>query len=139
MADFENRLVVILNEKLEHGKAAMAISHAMLGFGAGAVSGEEVRLNKYEDASGNVHNNISEMAIVVLKASSNKIREMRNQARDGGMKYVDFVDTMSIGTYEEEFRLTKSKKDEELTYWALILSGSKEKVSELTSKLSLYR
>ena len=56
-----------------------------------------------------------------------------------GLKFVDFVESMSVGTYEEEYQLTKTKKEEELNYWALILFGEQEKVKELTGKLSLYR
>lgn len=57
-----------------------ALSHAMLGFGAGVVSREEVRLNQHVDAEGNIHANISEMPIMVLKANSNKIRNLRKAA-----------------------------------------------------------
>jgi len=139
MVESNNKLVVILNEKVETGKAMNALAHAMLGFGAGAITKEEVHLNKYEDAVGNVHDNISEMGIVILRAGSNKIRTIKNKAKEMGLKYVDFVETMSIGTYEEEFKLTKTKKDEELNYWALILYGDWDKVTGLTGKLSLYK
>jgi|SRR3989338_720709 len=139
MTKFDKKLVVVLNENAETGKVVMALAHTMLGFGAGAVTKDEVYLNKYEDAGGNIHNNISEMAIVVLKASSNKIRTIRNRAKEMGLKFVDFVESMSVGTYEEEYQLTKTKKEEELNYWALILFGEQEKVKELTGKLSLYR
>ena len=139
MADFDKRLVVILNEKLEKGQAMNALAHAMLGFGAGAVDKEEVKLNKYEDADGHIHENISEMPIVVLRAGSNKIRKIRNQAKEMGLKFVGFVETMSIGTYAEEYALTKTKKDEELNYWALILFGDALEITDLTGKLSLYK
>jgi hypothetical protein len=139
MTEFNNKLVVVLNEKVETGKAMNALAHAMLGFGAGAVTKEEAHLNKYEDTDGNIHDNISEMGIVVLRAGSNKIRTIKNKAKEMELKFVDFVETMSIGTYEEEFKLTKTKKDEELNYWALILYGDWDKVTELTGKLSLYK
>ena len=139
MADSDRKLVVVLNEKIETGKAMNALAHAMLGFGAGAVTKEEVCLNKYEDADGDIHNNISERGIIVLRAGLNKIRTIRNKAKDEGLAFVDFVDTMSIGTYEEEYELTKTRKGEELNYWALILFGEWDKVTELTGKLSLYK
>ena len=139
MTGSENKLVVVLHEKIEVGKAMNALSHAMLGFGAGAISKEEVRLNQYVDVEGNVHSNISEMPIMVLKASSNKIRNLRKAAIENDLKFVDFTDTMSIGTYEEEYALTKCRKDEELIYWAIILFGPWDKVTELTKKFSLYK
>jgi|GEM_PF-4591894 len=54
IAELENKLVVVLHEKLEIGKAMNALSHAMLGFGAGTVSRADVHLNQYVDAEGNV-------------------------------------------------------------------------------------
>ncbi len=139
MAEFERKLVVVLHEKIEMGKAMNALAHAMLGFGAGVVTKEDVKLNKYEDADGGVHENISEMPIVILKANSNKIRGLRKLAIENNMQFVDFTDTMSVGTYEEEYKLTKTKKDEELNYWAIILYGSWDLVTEWTKKFSLYR
>lgn len=135
----QKKLVVVLKDGLKTGKAMNALAHAMLGFGAGAITKEDVRLNKYEDKEGNIHDNISEMGIIVLRASSNKIRTIKNQAKAKGLNFVDFVDTMSIGTYEEEYELTKTKRDEELNYWALILFGNYDEVTELTGKLSLYK
>lgn len=139
MANFDKKLVIVINEKVETGKAMNALSHAMLGFGAGAVTKEDVKLNKYDDADGGVHSNISEMPIVILKANSNKIRNLRKLAIENNLQFVDFVETMSIGTYEEEYKLTKTKKDEELNYWAIVLFGPWELVTEWTKKFSLYK
>ncbi|MDD9953570.1 MAG: DUF2000 domain-containing protein [Candidatus Woesearchaeota archaeon] len=135
---FENKLVVVLNEKVEKGKAMMALSHAMLGFGASS-DAAEVKLNKYIDADNGVHENISEMPIVVLKANSNKIRTLRKLAQEHNVKFVDFTESMSIGTYQEEYDLTKTLKDEELNYWAIVLYGPWDTVAEWTKKFSLYR
>ena len=139
MAKFENKLVAVINEKIEVGKAMNALSHTMLGFGAGAVSKEEIHLNQYVDAQGNVHSNISEMPIVVLKANSNKIRNLRTAAIENDLKVVDFTDTMSIGSYEEEYAVTKTKRDYELVYRAIVIFGPQETVTSLTRKFSLYR
>ncbi len=139
MADFENKLVAVVNKDIETGKAMMALSHAMLGFGAGLTGRQEVRLNSYVDASGGSHEPISEMPIVVLRASSNEIRKLRMEAMEKGLKFADFCDTMSIGTYEEECALTRTKKDEELSYWAIVLFGPWDTVREMTRKFQLYR
>jgi hypothetical protein len=135
---FENKLVVIVNGQIAPGLAMMAISHAMLGFGAGVTDGKEVRLNEYLDADGNAHRNISEMPIVVLKADSGQIRALRKSAIERGIRHVDFCETMSIGTYEEEYALTKTKREEELIYWALVLFGPWNTVKEMTRKPQLY-
>jgi len=135
----DKKLVVVLKEGLEIGRAMNALSHAMLGFGSGVISKEDAILNKYEDADGNLHENISERAIVVLRAGAKKIRSIKNEAKDAGIQFIDFVDTMSLGTYEEEYKITKTKQDDKLDYWALILFGETEKINELTGKLSLYK
>ncbi|MBS3102117.1 DUF2000 domain-containing protein [Candidatus Woesearchaeota archaeon] len=138
MANFDKKLVIVINEKVEIGKAMNALSFAMLGFGANA-NKDELKLNQYIDADGNVHSDISEMPIVILKANSNKIRNLRKLAMENNVQFVDFVDTMSIGTYQEEYNLTKTKKDEELDYWAIVLFGSRDLVTEWTKKFSLYK
>ena len=79
MSDFKNKIVVVVNEKLPVGKAMNALSHTMAGFGA-YIGKENLIPNKYEDIDGNVHDNISEMPIIVLKAGSNKIRKLRKAA-----------------------------------------------------------
>ena len=58
---------------------------------------------------------------------------------ENNVQFVDFVDTMSIGTYQEEYQLTKTKKDEELDYWAIVLFGPWDLVTEWTKKFSLYK
>ncbi len=139
MSNFPNKLVVVLNEKIETWRAMNALSHAMLGFGAGVAPKDELHLNEYVDADGNVHKPITEMPIVVLKASCEKIRELRKFAIANNIRYNDFVEFMSAGEYEEEYKLMKAKKDEEIDYWAIILFGPKDKIKEATGKLQLYK
>lgn len=139
MARFENKLVVVLNKRVGIGKIMNALAHVMLGFGASLVEKKEVHLGSYEDADGMIHANISKMPIIILKANSNKIRNLRKRCIAENVKYVDFTDTMSIGTFEEEYALTRTKKDEELECWAIVLYGPWEKISEWTRKFSLYQ
>jgi len=139
MKDFDKKIAVVVNEKVETGKVAMAMAHAMLGFGAGVIKKEDVQLITYNDADGGIHANISAMPIVVLKANSNKIRGLRKLAIENNVQFVDFTESMSIGTYEEELALTKTIKEEALNYWAIIIFGKKELVTEWTKKFSLYR
>jgi len=139
MSENAKKIVVVLNEKIETGKAMNALAHAMLGFGAGVVSREDVKLNEYIDADGNIHDNISEMAIVVLKAKSQHIRTLRTECIAHSMRFVAFTESMSIGTYYEEYELTKTIPESKLNYFAIIIMGDHGIVSEITRKLSLYR
>jgi len=131
------KLVVVIKDGLDTGKAMNALAHAMLGFGA--VSAEDVRLKEYIDADDGVHSSISEMPIIILKASSNKIRNLRRMALHNVMQFVDFTDTMSVGTYKEEYELTKKTREQDLSYWAIVLFGDSELITEWTRKFSLLR
>jgi len=139
MAEFENKIAIVLNKKIEIGKAMNALAHAMLGFGANVADKDKLRLIKYTDAEGNVHANISEMPNVILRGKSGQIRNLRKKAIENNLPFVDFLDTMSMGTYEEELAITKKRKDEELDYWAIVLFGPVDIITKLTKKFSLYK
>ena len=73
---------------------------------------------------------ISEMPFMILKANSNKIRGLRQAALEGGIKFVDFTNTMTIGTYIEQVERTKQTNEAELIYYGIVLFGDWDKVSE---------
>lgn len=135
----ENKFVVVVKENLEIGKSMNALSHVIFGIGNSLISKEEAQLTKYIDKDGKIHDNISEMPIIVLKASSNKIRNLRKIAINNSIKFVDFVNTMTIGNYIEQYNLTKTKSDEEFDYWAIAMFGENKLIEECTSKFSLFK
>ena len=127
-----------MNEKIEPGIIMNALAHMCIGFGAD-IGKEPMRLTNYVDADGGSHPHISEMPFMILKANSNKIRALRLAAIEAGIQFVDFTDTMTIGTYLEQLERTKSTKDEQLIYYGIVLFGDWQKVSELTRKFSLWK
>jgi hypothetical protein len=135
---FTNKLVAVMNEKIEPGIIMNALAHMCIGFGA-EIGKEPLRLTNYIDADGGSHPAISEMPFMILKANSNKIRTLRQQAQAEGIQFVDFTNTMTIGTYLEQIELTKQTKEEELIYYGIVLFGDWQKVSELTRKFSLWK
>ncbi len=135
---FQNKLVAVMNEKVEPGVIMNAIAHMCIGFGS-AIGPEPLRLTNYIDADGKSHPNISEMPFMILKANSNKIRALREQAIEAGIQFVDFTDTMTVGTYQEQLERTKNTKGEDLIYYGIVLFGDWQKVSELTRKFSLWK
>lgn len=138
MQKFINKPVAVLNKSAEPGKLMNALAHMCLGFGS--VLGQEVlRLTDYQDADGGSHPYISEMPFIILSANSNKIRGLRVEALNQQLKFVDFTDTMTIGTYEEQIARTKSTNEADLTYYGIVLFGDWDKVTELTRKFSLWR
>ncbi|MCI0381753.1 MAG: DUF2000 domain-containing protein [Chlamydiae bacterium] len=135
---FEKKLVAVMNEKIEMGIALNALAHMCIGFGA-SIGKETLRLLNFVDANGGDHPNISEMPFIILKANSNKIKTLRQSAKTAGMDFVDFTDTMTVGTYLEQLERTKQTKEENLIYYGIVLFGKWEEVSQLTKKFSLWK
>lgn len=127
-----------MNEKMEPGVIMNALAHMCIGFGS-EVGRESLRLTNYIDADGGSHPCISEMPFMILKANSNKIRGLRQAALAEGIQFVDFTNTMTVGTYVEQLERTRQTRDEELTYYGIVLLGSWDRVSELTRKFSLWK
>ena len=137
-ASFSNKLVAIMNEKIEPGIIMNALAHMCIGFGS-EIGKDPLRLTNYLDADDGSHPFISEMPFMILKANSNKIRGLRIAAQENGIKFVDFTNTMTIGTFQEQIERTKQTKDEELIYYGIVLFGDWDKISELTRKFSLWK
>lgn len=135
---FANKLVAVMNEKIEPGIIMNALAHMCIGFGSD-IGKEPLRLTNYIDADEGVHPNISEMPFMILKANSNKIRALRLAAQQTGIQCLDFTDTMTVGTYLEQIERTKQTKEADLIYYGIVLFGDWEKVSELTRKFSLWK
>lgn len=127
-----------MNEKIEPGILMNALAHMCIGFGA-EIGRAPLRLTNYTDADGGSHPGISEMPFMILKANGNKIRALRQVAREAGIQYADFTDTMRIGTYSEQLERTKKTREAELDYYGIVLFGDWQKVSELTRKFSLWK
>lgn len=135
---FTNKLVAVMNEKIEHGIIMNALAHICIGFGS-EIGKEPLRLTNYIDADGGSHPFISEMPFMILKANSNKIRGLRLTALEKGIQFADFTSTMTIGTYVEQIERTQQTKEAELIYYGIVLFGNWDLVSELTRKFSLWK
>lgn len=138
MTPFPNKLVAVMNEKIEPGMIMNALAHMCIGFGS-EIGKEPLRLTNYIDGDGGSHPCISEMPFMILKANSNKIRGLRQSAMAGEIKFVDFTSTMTIGTYLEQIERTKQTKDADLIYYGIVMFGDWNQVTELTRKFSLWK
>lgn len=136
--NFENKLIAVVNEKLEPGVAMNALAHMCIGFGA-SIGTQALKLTTYQDANGTQHPNISEMPFIILKANSNKLRTLRIAAKEQNIACVDFTDTMTGGTYLEQIEKTMQTKEENLIYYGVVLFGKWPEVTELTKKFSLWK
>lgn len=136
---FENKLVAVINKQVEPGVAMNALAHMSLGFGA-HVGSDKLHLMDYVDADANTYPSISKMPFIVLRAkNSNKILDLINQAKEKGIQYSVFTNTMTVGTWEDQEKRTKESKQEEIDFYGVILHGPTKVVAEMTKKFSLWK
>jgi hypothetical protein len=136
---FQNKLVAVVNKQIEMGVAMNALAHICLGFGAhmGAL---ELHLMDYENADGFIYPNISKMPFIILREkNSNKIANLLMKAKEAGIQYSVFTNTMTEGTWEDQKARTLVTKPDEIIFYGIVLFGRKEIVTEMTKKLSLWR
>jgi hypothetical protein len=135
---FENKLVAVLNEKIDPGVVMNALAHMSIGLGS-HIGKDALKLIEYVDGDGQKHTLISSMPFMILKANSNKIRALRIQALEQGINFADFIETMTTGSYIEQLERTKNTSGEHLVYYGIVLFGPWQTVSELTRKFSLWK
>ncbi|STX83865.1 Uncharacterized protein conserved in bacteria [Legionella donaldsonii] len=135
---FKNKLVAVLNKRIEPGKVMNALAHMCIGLGA-VIGEEELRLTDYRDADGGSHPYISEIPFIILCENSNKIRTLRQNALAKNVLFNDFTDTMTVGTWQEQIERTAQVKESDLIYYGIVLFGDWDVVTELTRKCSLWR
>lgn len=136
---FQNKLVAVANKQIETGVVLNAIAHMCLGFGA-HMGPSDLHLMDYQNADGFVYPNISKMPFIILQEkNSNKIGSLLMKAKEAGIQYSVFTNTMTEGTWEDQKARTLATKGEEVIYYGIVLYGPKEIVTEMTKKLSLWR
>ena len=138
MASFPNKLVAVLNKSIPPGNLMNALAHLCIGFGA-KIGQEPLRLTNYRDADGGDHPYISEIPFMVLEANSNKLRALRQAAIEQKIEFSDFTNTMTVGSFEEQLKLSAETPESEMIYYGVVLFGDWEKVSALTKKFSLWK
>lgn len=136
---FPNKLVAVVNKQIDIGVAMNALAHMSLGFGA-HMGPSNLHLMDYKNAEGFVYPNISKMPFIILREkNSNKIAQLLIKAKEAGIQYSAFTNTMTQGTWEDQEARTLATKGEEIIFYGILLFGPKEIVSEMTKKISLWR
>jgi hypothetical protein len=135
-----NKFVAIINKKVEPGRAMNALGHMAAGLAGGYPDKDALALDTYIDKDGSKHQSISDNPFIVLKAdNSNQIRTVRNKLIEEGIYFVDFIDTMIEGTFQEQKDRTKATPESELNYYGICFLGPSETLDPITKKFSLWR
>lgn len=138
--ELKNKFVAVLNKKIPNGVLMNALAHMAAGLGGGYSNIPEMRFDSYFDQNGGEHKSISDNPFIILQAdNSNQIRTLRNEFIAAGIHFVDFTNTMTVGTYIEQKDRTKNTPEEQLEYYGICAFGDKITISQLTRKFSLWR
>lgn len=138
--DLQNKFVAVLNEKISVGVLMNALAHMAAGLAGGYPNISEMRFDNYIDRDGGNHKSISDHPFIILKAeNSNQIRTLRQGLIENNIHFVDFTNTMTVGTYQEQKDRTKQTPEAELEYYGICMFGDRMLLSQLTKKFSLWR
>ena len=90
------KFVVIVNKKIESGKALNAVAHACLGL-VNSASEEEKKKMSFIDYQGKDknHKSISALSLIVLRGSNGEIKKARNKFIEQNVHFTDFTITMT--------------------------------------------
>jgi lysyl-tRNA synthetase class 2 len=138
--DNKYRFAVVVNGKEESiGRIMNAVGHSMAGL-VGKSDVSDFCFIDYEDKEGEIHPSISHYPTIILKAkNSNQILTARNKAKEKGIAFVDFTETMTAGSSKAQLEETKGVATEDLNYFAVAMFGKTEDLKEVTGKFSLYK
>lgn len=135
------KFIIALNKSLEPGVALNAAAHMSLGLcnKATETQRKQMQFISFVDGSGNEHQSISALSLIVLRATSAELRKLVHAAKEQSLLYVDFLETMTGDTYREQLERTKSTPAEALVYYGVAVFCLKEVIDPLTKRLSLWK
>lgn len=135
-----HKFAAVLNKKIPIPNLFNALGHMAAGLTGTYQNQSEMRFDNYQDKDGGFHKNISDLPFIILQAdNSSQIRKLRNDLLAANITFVDFTNTMIIGTYKEQQERTANTPEAELEYFGICMFGKTEIINGFTKKYSLWR
>lgn len=139
--DIQNeKCVMVIDENLPVG--LIANTAAIMGITLGKFLPEVVGENVLDDSLYE-HLGIIEFPVPILRASSGKIKEIREKLYESEYKDLTVVDFSDLAqkckTYDEFTEKMSETSEKSLSYLGIALCGAKKKVNKLTGGMPLLR
>ena len=139
--DIQNeKCVMVIDENLPVG--LIANTAAIMGITLGKFLPEVVGENVLDDSLYE-HLGIIEFPVPILRASSGKIKEIREKLYESEYKDLTVVDFSDLAqkckTYDEFTEKMSETSKKSLSYLGIALCGAKKKVNKLTGSMPLLR
>lgn len=135
----EKKLVVVLNDKIETGRAMNAIAHMALGLSSQIINKNDLRLQDYISKDNEKYPSISDMPFIVLKTNKTKLRKFRDEVKLKDICHTSFIDTMIGENYISQHKNTNEKTIDEIEFFGVCCFGNVDELNEMTKKFSLYK
>ena len=136
----DKKCVIVVDEGMELGVIAnvTAILSISLGKLRPDISGADT-----VDAENHTHYGLIQVPVPVLKASAEKVAEIRNKLYEENFEDVSCVDFTNIAqecmTYTDYTDTMQKSTKDDLLYIGIAVVGNKKKVNKLTGSLALLR
>lgn len=134
------KCVMIVDDSLPLG--VIANIAAIMGISLGKKNSEIVGVDAL-DADGNCHLGLIRFPVPVLKASAEKINELRRRLYEPNFEDVSVIDFSNVAqetyTYEDFLNRMRVSGADDLVYYGLAIEGPKKKINKLTGSLPLLR
>lgn len=135
-----HKFVVLVNKSLETGKAMNAIAHSCAGLIACAPEElrEKMSFIDFTDKDGNLHKSISGLSLIVLRGTNGELKKARQKFAEGNIHFIDFVESMTGGTYQEQLEKTGALSGDNMEYYCVAAFGEMDVINPITKRFSLW-
>lgn len=136
-----HKFVVLVNKKLEAGRAMNAVGHCCAGLVGAAPEAlrEKMSFIDFTDGDDAIHRSISGLSLIVLRGTNGELKKARRKFMDNDVLFTDFTETMTGGTYVEQLEKTVNVSSEDMEYFCVAAFGEKAVIDPITKRFSLWR